>query len=189
MTNIAIFVSGSGTNCENIIRYFEGNTSIGVALVISNKADAYALVRAEKLGIPSVVVSKAELNDETFMNNLLQQYSIGFLVLAGFLMMVPPFLVESYDRRIVNIHPSLLPKYGGKGMYGHHIHEAVRRNNETETGITIHYVSNVCDRGEVIFQATTPVAAADTPDDIAANIHQLEQKHFPAVIEDVINRL
>lgn len=187
MTNIAIFVSGSGTNCENIIRYFKGNTENRVALVISNKADAYALVRAEKMGVPSVVVSKAELNDEAYMTTLLGNYSIGFLVLAGFLMMVPPFLVERFDRRILNIHPSLLPKYGGKGMYGHYIHEAVRNNNETETGITIHYVSNICDRGEIIFQAKTPVADTDTADDIAANIHELEQRYFPEVIEKVIN--
>lgn len=187
MTNIAIFVSGSGTNCENIIRYFADNNDINVALVLSNKADAYALVRAERLGVPTVVVNRESFNNQTYMMDLMHQYAIDFIVLAGFLMMVPPFLVEHYDRRLVNIHPALLPKYGGKGMYGHHIHEAVRRNNETETGITIHYVSNVCDSGEIIFQAKTPVAPTDTPEDIAANIHLLEQKHFPVVIEKVVN--
>lgn len=189
MTNIAIFVSGNGTNCENIIRHFEGNTDICVALVISNKADAYALTRAERLGVPSVIVSKAELNDEAFTFNLMQEYHIDFIVLAGFLMIIPSFLVEHYNRRIVNIHPALLPKYGGKGMYGHHIHEAVRRNNEKETGITIHYVSNVCDSGEIIFQAKTAVLATDTPEDIAMNIHKLEQQHFPKVIEQIIKDL
>lgn len=189
MTNIAIFVSGSGTNCENIIRYFQNHHTIKPALVLSNKADAYALVRAANHGVPTVVVSREDFNNQAYMMGLMQQYAIDFIVLAGFLMMVPPFLVEHYEHRLLNIHPALLPKYGGKGMYGHHIHEAVRRNNETETGITIHYVSNKCDDGEIIFQAKTPVQATDTPEDIAENIHKLEQQHFPAVIEKVIAEL
>lgn len=186
MTNIAIFVSGSGTNCENIIRYFSGHASVRVALVLSNRADAYALERARRLHVPSVVVERDDFKRRDVMMLLMQQYDIDFIVLAGFLLMVPDFLVEAYPQRMVNIHPSLLPKYGGRGMWGHHVHEAVRANNETETGITIHYVSNVCDGGEIIFQARTPVSREDTPDDIAAHIHQLEQQHFPRVIEQVI---
>lgn len=187
MTNIAIFVSGSGTNCENIIRYFKDSKEVNVALVLSNKPDAKALDRARNLQVATAVVDKASFSKEEVMMPLMREYQIDFIVLAGFLLMVPDFLIAAYDRRMVNIHPALLPKYGGRGMYGHHIHEAVRANNETETGITIHYVSSVCDGGEVIFQAATPVSPADTPDDIAAHIHLLEQKYFPEVIERVIN--
>ncbi len=189
MINVAIFVSGNGTNCENIIKYFADSDSVNVALVVSNRADAYALVRAERLGVPSIVLPKAEFNDEERVMGLMKEYNIGFIVLAGFLLLVPPFLTAAYERRMVNIHPALLPKYSGKGMYGDNIHRAVRENNETETGITIHYVSNVCDGGEIIFQATTPVAPDDTPEDIATNIHALEKEHYPAVIKSVINSI
>lgn len=184
--NIAIFVSGNGTNCENLIRHFSTNPHHSVALVLSNRADAFALVRAERLGVPTVVVTKAQFNDQQFMAALLQRYTIDFIVLAGFLLMIPHFLIQSYPRRIVNIHPALLPKYGGKGMYGHHVHEAVCQNHETVTGITIHYVSEVCDGGEIIFQAKTPVSPTDTPDDVAQSVHLLEQKFFPKVIEKLL---
>ena len=187
MTRVAIFVSGNGTNCENIIRHFSGSSSVRVALVVCNRPDAYALVRAARLDVPSAVVSKADFADETKVTELLDSYGIDFIVLAGFLLMVPPFLTARYPRRIVNIHPALLPKYGGKGMYGRHVHEAVRVNNETETGITIHYVSDVCDDGEIIFQAVTPVSPGDTPDDIAAGVHELEQRFYPEIIEKVIS--
>lgn len=186
MTNIAIFVSGSGTNCENIIRYFSGSDMVRVALVLSNRADAYALVRATALGVPSLVMSKADFSDGEKLMEVMEHYSIDFIVLAGFLLMVPSVLIDRYPRRIVNIHPALLPKYGGRGMYGHHVHEAVCAAGETETGITIHYVSNVCDGGEIIFQASTSVAPDDTPEDIAASVHKLEQRHFPEVIMKVI---
>lgn len=186
MVNIAVFVSGNGTNCENIIRHFDGCGDIRVALVLSNRADAYALTRAAGLGVPSVVLPKAEFTDEQRLLGVLERYSIDFIALAGFLLMIPPFLIRRYGRRIVNIHPALLPKFGGKGMYGHHIHEAVKAAGETETGITVHYVSEVCDGGEIIFQASIPVAPSDTPDDIAANIHRLEQRYYPEVIERII---
>ena len=123
--NIAIFVSGSGSNCENIIRYFANSNDIHVSLVISNKADAYALVRAKNLNVPSVVISKKELQQEDIVMPLLQQYDIQFIVLAGFLLMIPDYLIQTYDRRMINLHPALLPKYGGKGMWGHHVHEAI----------------------------------------------------------------
>jgi phosphoribosylglycinamide formyltransferase-1 len=184
--NIAIFVSGSGTNCENLIRYFKDSSRVNVALVVSNKSDAYALVRAEQLGVPTIVLPKPELNNAEVTMPVLERYAIDFIVLAGFLPIVPDFIVEAFPRRIVNIHPSLLPKFGGKGMWGHHVHEAVKAAGETETGITIHYVSNVCDGGEIIAQFRTALLPSDTSDDIAEKVHQLEMAHFPAVVEQVI---
>lgn len=186
--NIAIFASGGGTNCENIIRYFKDSAEVCTALVVSNKADAPVLRKALKLGVPVQIVTKAELNDETVMMPLLQQYAIDFIVLAGFLPLIPDFLVEAYPRRIVNIHPSLLPKFGGKGMWGHHVHEAVKAAGETETGMTVHYVSNVCDGGEIIRQFRVALTPDDTADDIAEKEHQLEMAHFPAVVEEVLRK-
>ena len=186
--NIAIFVSGSGTNCENLIRYFSGSDSINCALVLSNKADAYGLVRAERLGVPTAVTPKAQLNDPEVMMPLLREYKIDFIVLAGFLPLVPDFLIEAYPRRIVNIHPALLPKYGGKGMWGHHVHEAVKAAGEQETGMTVHYVTPVCDSGEIIAQFHTALSPDDTVDDIAEREHQLEMEHFPQVVEQVLKK-
>lgn len=189
MTNIAIFVSGNGTNCENIIKYFEHNPDINVNLVISNRADAFALKRAEKYGVPCKVLSKNEINDEQIILPILESFNIDFIVLAGFMLMFPEFLVNKFNNRTVNIHPSLLPKYGGKGMYGHHVHEAVKAAGETETGITIHFVSKVCDGGEIIAQFKINLAPQDSVEDIEKKIHKLEQLHFPEVIENVINKL
>ena len=183
--NIAIFVSGGGTNCENLIRYFEGNDNINCELVISNKADAYALVRAQNLGVATAVVPKAQLNDEAFMMPLLKEHQIDFIVLAGFLPLVPEFLINAYPRRIVNLHPALLPKYGGKGMWGHHVHEAVKAAGETETGMTVHFVTPVCDAGEIIAQYKVAISPDDTVDDIAEKEHQLEMEYFPKVVEKV----
>ena len=188
MINIAIFASGSGTNCENLIRYFEHSDSIRIALVVSNKADAYALVRASNLGVPTTILPKAELNTQEITLPLLRKYNIQFIVLAGFLPLIPDFLVEAYPRCIVNIHPSLLPKYGGKGMWGHHVHEAVKAAGDAETGMTVHYVSNVCDGGEVIAQFRTPLSPTDTADDIAAKEHILEMEHFPKVVQQVVEK-
>ncbi len=187
--NIAIFVSGSGSNCENIIRYFQGSDLVKTALVVSNRADAYALTRARNLDVPAVVVSKAELNREEFLLPLLDRYHIDFIVLAGFLLMAPAFLIQRFDRRIINLHPALLPKFGGRGMWGHHVHEAVKAAGETTTGMTVHYVSEVCDGGEIIAQFSTPISPDDTPDDIAAKEHVLEMQHFPQVIEQVVRAL
>ena len=188
ITNIAVFVSGSGTNCENIIRYFSGSADVRVSLVVSNRPDAYALVRASRLHVPTVVVPKKEFNDPSVLLPLLEQYDVDFIVLAGFLLMVPDYLLERFPRRIVNIHPSLLPRHGGRGMWGHHVHESVKAAGDTETGITIHYVSEVCDGGEIIAQFKTPLQPTDTPDDIAAKVHVLEQEHFPKVIEQVLRK-
>ena len=183
--NIAIFVSGSGSNCENLIRYFEGSERIVTKLVVSNKPDAYALVRAEKLGVPSVVVPKPELNNPDIMLPLLQKNDINFIVLAGFLPLIPTFLIDAYPRRIINLHPALLPKYGGKGMWGHHVHEAVKAAGETETGMTVHYVTPVCDSGEIIAQYKCAISSDDSVDDIAAKEHELEMEYFPNVVEKV----
>ena len=184
--NIAIFVSGSGTNCENLIRYFADSERVCCALVVSNKPDAFALVRAQNLGVATAVAPKAQLNDADFMMPLLSEHHIDFIVLAGFLPLVPDFLIEAFPRRIINIHPALLPKYGGKGMWGHHVHEAVKAAGETETGMTVHYVTPVCDSGEIIAQFRTPLSPDDTADDIAAKEHILEMEHFPKVVEKVL---
>ncbi len=186
--NIAIFVSGSGSNCENLIRYFSTNEQVCCALVVSNKPDAYALERARRLGVPTAVTPKAELNDPRLMLPLMQQYAIDFIVLAGFLPLIPDFLIEAYPRRMVNLHPALLPKYGGKGMWGHHVHEAVKAAGETETGMTVHYVSSVCDGGEIIAQFRTPLSPSDSVDDIAEKEHLLEMQHFPQVVEQVLSQ-
>lgn len=186
MINIAVFVSGGGTNCENIIRYFSASDKARVALVVSNREDAYALVRAKNLGVPSAVIPKKELADEKKVISLLDEYNIGFIALAGYLLMIPQFLIDRYRGKMVNIHPSLLPKYGGKGMHGHHVHEAVKESGDTETGITIHHVSEVCDGGDIIFQARTSIVPDDTPDSIAQKVHILEMEHFPRVIESLI---
>ena len=189
MINLAIFVSGGGTNCENIIRYFEGSDQVNIALVISNRSDAYALVRAERLQVKSMVIGKQKLNDESFLMGVMREHQIDFIVLAGFLLMVPNFLIDAYPRRIINIHPALLPEFGGKGMWGHHVHEAVKAAGKTETGMTVHYVSEVCDGGEIIAQFSTPISPDDTPDDIAAKEHVLEMKYFPQVIEEVLRKM
>ena len=185
--NIAIFVSGSGTNCENLIKYFRCSAHVNSALVVSNKADAFALERAKQLNVPTAVAPKAQLNDPNFMLPLLKEYKIDFIVLAGFLPLVPTFLIDAFPRKMVNLHPALLPKYGGKGMWGHHVHEAVKAAGDTETGMTVHYVTPVCDSGEIIAQYRTLLSPDDTADDIAAKEHELEMKYFPRVVEQVIN--
>ena len=187
--NIAIFASGGGTNCENIIRYFKDSDEVCTALVVSNKAEAPVLGKALKLGVPVQVVTKAELNDEAVMMPLLQQYAIDFIVLAGFLPLIPDFLVEAYPRRIVNIHPSLLPKFGGKGMWGHHVHEAVKAAGETETGMTDHWVTPVCDGGDIIAQYRVALSPEDSAEVISEKEHVLEMKYYPLVILRVLNEI
>lgn len=186
MLHIAIFVSGGGTNCENLIRYFEHSEFVKCALVVSNKPDAYALVRAERLCVPTAVITKTQLNNPDETLPLLQSYGIDFIVLAGFLPLVPSYLIEAYPRKIINLHPALLPKFGGKGMWGHHVHEAVKAAGETETGMTVHYVTPVCDGGEIIAQFRTAISPSDTVDDIAEKEHQLEMEHFPKVVEEIL---
>lgn len=187
MTKLAIFVSGGGTNCENIIRYFQGNPEVQIPIVVSNKSDAYALVRATNLGVPTTVITRQQLNEdrELVLNTVAE---CDYIILAGFLPKVPEYLINEFPNHIINIHPALLPKYGGKGMWGHHVHEAVKAAGETETGITIHYVNTELDAGEQIAQFATALSPDDTPDDIADKVHLLEMAHFPKVIEQVINK-
>lgn len=189
MTNIAVFVSGNGTNCENIIKYFQDDNDINISLVISNRQDAYALKRVAKYGVTCKVLSKSEINDEHIILPILQKFSIDFIVLAGFMLIVPEFIINKYYNKVINIHPSLLPKFGGKGMYGHHVHEAVKAAGETETGITIHFVNNICDGGEIIAQFKINLTQHDSVEDIESKIHLLEQKHFPNVIKDVVKKV
>ncbi len=183
--HLAVFVSGGGTNLENIINYFSADEQVEVSMVVSNKADAYALQRAKNHGIPNVVISRNQFaEDEATVMAAVKD--CDFIILAGFLVKVPDYLIDAYPKRIINIHPALLPKYGGKGMYGHHIHEAVKAAGEKETGITIHFVNNELDAGEHIAQFKVALSDEDTADTIAAKIHELEQAHFPKVIESVI---
>ena len=183
---LAIFVSGGGSNCENIIRYFKDSDRVNVALVVANKAGIPALEKAERLGVPTRVLPKADLNRKDILLPLMKEYSIDFIVLAGFLLVIPDFLINEYDHRIINLHPALLPKFGGIGMYGHHVHEAVKAAGETETGMTVHWVSDKVDGGGIIAQFRTPIAPDDTPDDIAAKEHVLEMEHFPHLIDGIL---
>ena len=180
---LAVFASGGGTNCENIIRYFKDSDKVKVALVVANKVGIPALEKAERFGVPTRVLPKADLNRKDILLPLMKEYSIDFIVLAGFLLVIPDFLINEYDHRIINLHPALLPKFGGIGMYGHHVHEAVKAAGETETGMTVHWGSAKVDGGGIIAQFRTPITPDDTPDDIAAKEHVLEMEHFPQVIE------
>ena len=184
--NIAIFASGSGSNAENIIRYFQENDSIQVSLVLSNKSDAYVLERAHRLKVTSNVCPKEEWVAGDEILAILQEYRIDFIVLAGFLIRVPDLLLHAYPNKIINIHPALLPKFGGKGMYGDRVHEAVVAAGEKESGITIHYINEHYDEGDTIFQATCPVLPGDTYKEVAEKVHALEYRYFPLIIEDVV---
>lgn len=188
MKSIAIFASGSGSNAENIIRYFQKNDSIRVSLVLSNKSDAYVLERAHRLKVPCNVFPKEEWVAGDEVLSVLQEHHIDFIVLAGFLVRVPDLLLHAYPDKIINIHPALLPKYGGKGMYGDRVHEAVVAASEKESGITIHYINEHYDEGNTIFQATCPILPNDSPEDVAQKVHALEYKYFPMIIEKVVDK-
>ncbi len=185
-SNLAIFASGSGTNAENIARYFGPDRFIHVVLILSNKPDAYVLTRAESLGIPTVVFNRNDFCESGMVRHALHDHHIDWIVLAGFLWLVPEYLIADYPGRIVNIHPALLPGYGGKGMYGSRVHEAVITNREKESGITIHYVNHEYDSGNIIFQARCPVESCDTPETLARKVHRLEYLHYPKVLEELI---
>ena len=187
MKDIAIFASGNGTNCANIIRHFKGSDNIRVAMVITNNPKAKVIERTKEYGINTIILTKDKINDSTTLLPILTRNSIDLIVLAGFMLFIPDFLTEAYPHRIINIHPSLLPKYGGKGMYGMHVHEAVKNNNEKESGITIHYVSNEYDRGEIIEQHSTPIFHEDTAEKIAEKVHALEYKYLPLAIERILS--
>lgn len=188
MKNLVIFASGSGTNAENLIKYFAESEQFRVAAVFCNKPEAFVLQRAARLGVPTEVFNKADLW-EGRVQALLAQYDAWALILAGFLMMVPPAIVHSYPGRIINIHPALLPKYGGRGMHGMHVHESVVAAGEVESGITIHLVDEQYDHGRTLFQARCEVLPCDTAMDVAAKIHLLEQEHFPEVVDGYLGNL
>lgn len=186
MNNIAVFASGSGTNAENIIRFFRPDKNINVKLIVSNKPEAKVLERAEKHDIEHFVFSRDQFYNSGEVLQQMLEHDIDFIVLAGFLWLVPENLIQHFPDRIINIHPALLPKYGGKGMYGSKVHEAVIANGESESGITIHYVNERYDEGNIIFQATCPVEEGDTAENLAEKVHQLEYAHFPRVIKEVL---
>ncbi len=185
-TNIAIFASGSGTNAEEIIRHFKGHEHISVGMILSNNKKAYVLERALKHKIPQFVFSRDIFYKQKVVDEILRLNSINFIVLAGFMWLFPERFVKNFPNRIVNIHPALLPRYGGKGMYGNFVHEAVVANKEKESGITIHFVNEKYDEGNIIFQAKCKVLKTDTPDDVAQKVHRLEYEHYPGIIEQVI---
>ncbi|MBO7482088.1 MAG: phosphoribosylglycinamide formyltransferase [Bacteroidales bacterium] len=185
IVRIALFASGSGTNVENIANYFNGRTTAKPVCVLCNKPDAFVLERAKRLGLDSMTFNRTDFNDGKKIMEYLAKHDIDMIVLAGFLWLVPQYLIDAYPSRIVNIHPALLPKFGGKGMYGMHVHEAVKQSGETETGITIHLIDGNYDKGSTVFQAKVAVDPSDSPDDIANKVHALEYKHYPEVIEEI----
>jgi len=186
MKNLAIFASGSGTNAENIIKYFSNKTIAGVKLVLSNKSDSFVLERAARLGIPSMFFDRNDFYHSKKVIEHLRNYRIDFIVLAGFLWLVPDNILKEYRGRIVNIHPALLPSYGGKGMYGDNVHKAVIANGDKESGISIHYVNESYDEGDIIFQAKCRIDDNDNYETLAKKVHALEYKYFPVVIEDLL---
>lgn len=183
--NIAIFASGTGSNTLKIIQRFAQHTFIHVALIVSNKTDADVLIIAHTHHIPTLVLEKDKFYKNAYLNEF-QQKDIDFIVLAGFLWKIPSLLIDAYPNKIINIHPALLPAYGGKGMYGHHVHEAVIAAKEKQSGITIHYVDEKYDHGSTIFQVTCDIEEKDTPETLAQKIHVLEHQHFPVIIEKIL---
>ncbi len=185
MKKLAILASGSGSNAEKIMEYFQHSTKAKIALVASNKADAFVLERAKKFGVPTFTFTRKEM-DAGLLLQKLQEEKIDWVILAGFLLKIPEDLIRAFPDHLINIHPALLPKYGGKGMYGSLVHEAVKASGDTETGITIHLVNEQYDEGKIIFQAATSVTPDDTPDTIAEKVHALEHRYFPEVIGSLI---
>ena len=187
LINIAIFASGAGSNAQKIIEYFRKHQSVKVALIVSNKLTAGVLEIANRESIRTLIIEKGEFEKTGYVNDL-HKFDIGFIVLAGFLWKIPPVLIKEYPESIINIHPALLPAYGGKGMYGKSVHEAVINAGEKESGITIHYVDEVYDNGKIIFQARCPVVEEDTPETLAQKIHVLEHGNYPREIEKIVER-
>ena len=188
MKRIAVFASGSGTNAENFINYFHQSDSADIALILSDNPRARVLERAAKYSVPTVVFSREDLHSGKVLDKL-EKNKIDFIVLAGFLRLVPAEITRRYEKRIVNIHPALLPAYGGKGMYGMNVHRAVIEAGEQESGITIHYVNEQYDSGDIIFQARTEVLEDDTPEELAERVHALEYKYYPQVVDELVSAL
>jgi phosphoribosylglycinamide formyltransferase-1 len=187
--NVAIFASGAGSNAQKLIDYFRQHSEIKIALIVCNKPGAGVLTIAQKENIPSLLIEKEQFFRGNAYVEELKQHNVDFIVLAGFLWKVPVQLIKAYPHRIVNIHPALLPNYGGKGMYGRFVHEAVIAAKETKSGISIHYVDELYDHGQLIFQASCTIDAADTPDTLAQKIHALEHEHYPLIVEKVVHEL
>ncbi|MBQ8959206.1 MAG: phosphoribosylglycinamide formyltransferase [Bacteroidales bacterium] len=186
MKRLSIFVSGNGTNLQRIAEYFSDNPTVEIANVVCNNPKAYSIERAKNLGIPMRMITKADFSSEAFTKEM-QSLDIDLIVLAGFLWKIPESLIKAFPNRIINIHPALLPKYGGKGFYGEHVHEAVVAAKEPFSGITVHYVNELYDSGEIILQAHVALDKNETPDSLAAKIHKLEQAYFPVAIEQVLS--
>jgi len=186
MKKIVLFASGSGSNVENIVNYFAKKDEVEICLVLTNNSNAYVIERCARLGVACQVFGRKEFRESSSVLEQLQGIAPDLIVLAGFLWLVPSDIVKAFPRRIINIHPALLPKYGGKGMYGQHVHQAVVDNQETETGITIHFVDENYDEGDVILQTTCRVEPDDSADDVATKIHQLEYEHFPKIVESLL---
>lgn len=189
MKKIAVFASGSGSNAQNIMEYFKGKPFVKVGVILSNKKEAYVLERAKNFDVPSYVFDREDFYNTDKVLTILKEHQIDLIVLAGFLWLVPDNLLKTYPNRIINIHPALLPKYGGKGMYGDKVHQAVVENKESESGITIHYINERYDEGDIIFQARCKVEPTDSATDVASKVHALEYEHFPRVIEKLIMNL
>jgi len=189
MKNIAIFASGSGTNAENLIRFFRTSQFGQVQLVLSNRSDAGVLDRAHSLEVESFVFTRGQFYSSQEVLKLLIERDIDYIVLAGFLWLVPDYLLLPFENKIVNIHPAILPKYGGKGMYGSRVHRAVIDAGESESGITVHYVNSEYDEGDIIFQAKCDIDLNESPDSLAAKIHELEYEFFPTVVENLLKKL
>ena len=189
MKNIAIFASGSGTNAENLIRFFRTNPFGRVRIVLTNRPDAGVILRAQSLEVESVVFTREQFYNSDYVVQLLMERDIDFVVLAGFLWLVPDSLLKSFENKVVNIHPALLPKFGGKGMYGSRVHNEVIKSGETESGISIHYVNQSYDEGNIIFQARCKVDKGESPETLAEKVHKLEYEHFPVVVEKLLKEL
>lgn len=186
MNKIAIFASGSGSNAQNIADYFKNHEKIEVSCVLTNKPDAYVLKRFENTDIETFIFNRADFYETENVLNYLDSKEIDFIVLAGFLWLVPPYLTTKYKRKIINIHPALLPKHGGKGMYGMNVHKAVVEAGDKESGISVHYVNEKYDEGNLIFQAKCLVDETDVPEAVAQKVHALEYEHFPRIIEEIL---
>jgi len=189
MNNIAIFASGSGTNAQAIIEYLRSVNKDSVKLILSNNPEAYVLQRAKKLNIKSEIFTKNQFFNSEYVLQILENENIELIVLAGFLWLIPQNILQRYNKRMINIHPALLPNYGGKGMYGARVHEAVVANSESETGITIHFVNEEYDKGEIILQAKCTIEPTDTPEIVAQKVHALEYEYFPKTIENVLDSI
>jgi len=188
MKRITLFASGSGSNAEKIAQYVANDTDIEISLVLSNNPKAGVIERMRRLHIPVLLFDRTTFYETERITEVLQNQQIDLIVLAGFMWLMPGGLVRAFPDKIINIHPALLPKFGGKGMYGHHVHEAVVANGETESGITIHYVNERYDEGAPIFQARCAVSPTDTPDDVARKVQQLEHEHYPRMVASVLQQ-